>query len=108
MAIDLSSQEEIQKLKLEDLVADAVERKDEVALNWLQDESSKTVERKRSDGTTFAVDKSILSIRAEYIRKFLNYTPASALSKEEAKARKREKREKARSEMFAQAFAQIK
>lgn len=108
MAINLSSQEEIRKLTLKDLIADAVERKDKDALKWLQEESAKKVERKREDGTVYEVDKSIVSIRAEYIKKFLDYKPVSTLSKEMAKARKREKREKEREAMFADAFAKLK
>ena len=108
MAINLSSQEEIRKLKLTDLIQDDVERKDKDALKWLQDESGKQVERKREDGTVYKVDKSIVSIRAEYIKKFLDYKPASTLSKEAAKARKREKREKERADLFADAFAKLK
>lgn len=108
MAINLSSQEEIRKLTLKDLIADAVERKDKDALKWLQEESAKKVERKREDGTVYEVDKSIVSIRAEYIKKFLDYKPASTLSKEMAKTRKREKREKEREAMFADAFAKLK
>ena len=108
IAINLSSQEEIRKLTLKDLIADAVERNDKDALKWLQEESSKKVERKREDGTAYEVDKSIVSIRAEYIKKFLDYKPASTLSKELAKARKREKREKERSDLFAEAFAKLK
>ena len=88
MAINLSSQEEIRKLTLKDLIADAVERK-------------------REDGTVYEVDKSIVSIRAEYIKKFLDYKPASTLSKEMAKARKREKREKEREDMFRTAFEEL-
>ena len=107
MAINLSSQEEIRKLTLKDLIADAVERKDKDALQWLKEESAKKVERKREDGTIYEVDKSIVSIRAEYIKKFLDYKPASMLSKEMAKARKREKREKEREAMFADAFAML-
>ena len=53
MAINLSSQEEIRKLTLKDLIADAVERKDKDALKWLQEESAKKVERKREDGTVY-------------------------------------------------------
>ena len=107
MAINLSSQEEIRKLTLKDLIADAVERKDKDALKWLQEESAKKVERKREDGTVYEVDKSIVSIRAEYIKKFLDYKPASTLSKEMAKARKREKREKEREDMFRTAFEEL-
>lgn len=108
MAIDISNHDEIRKLKLEDLVADAVERKDKKALEWLKEESAKKDTRKREDGTTYEVDKSIVSIRAKYLKDFLGYKPASARSKEEAKARKREKREKEREAMFADAFAKLK
>lgn len=108
MSINLSSQEAIRKLTLIDLINDAVERNDKEALKWLETESGKKVERRKEDGTTYEVDKSIVSIRAEYIKKFLDYKPASTLSKEAAKARKREKREKERADLFAQAFSKLK
>lgn len=108
MAIDISKIEEFRKLKLEDLIADAVERNDKKALEWLKEESSKKDTRTRTDGTTYEVDKSIVSIRANYLKEFLGYKPASTLSKEAAKARKREKKEKEREELFANAFAKLK
>lgn len=108
MAINLSNQEAIRKLTLTDLIDDAVERNDKDALEWLKVESGKKVERRKEDGTVYEVDKSIVSIRAEYIKKFLDYKPASTLSKEAAKARKREKREKERADLFAAAFAKLK
>ena len=107
MAIDLTNQEAIRKLNLGDLIADAVERKDMAALKWLKEESARKDTRKKEDGTTYEVDHSIVSIRADYIKKFLGYKPQSTLSKEAAKARKREKREKEREDMFAKAFAEL-
>ena len=107
MAIDISKQEELRRLKLEDLIADAVERKDKDALTWLKEESAKKDVRTKEDGTKYEVDKSIVSIRSNYLKKFLGYKPASTLSKEAMKARKREKREKEREDMFNQAFADL-
>ena len=50
MSIDITNQEAIRKITWEDLVADAVERKDKDALRY---KSTQTVSRKRADGTTY-------------------------------------------------------
>lgn len=108
MAIDTTNQEQIRKLTLKDLVADAVERKDKAALRWLEDESGKQVERKKADGTTFLVNQTIVAIRAAYLRQFLGYVPtgnaSSAAAREKLKAKKAEER----SAMFAEAFKLVK
>lgn len=102
MSIDVTNQEQIRKLTLKDLVEDAVERNDKTALRWLEDESNSQVERKKSDGSTYMVDKTIVSIRAEYLRKFLNYEPKTKYS---AAAKAKAKEEK--SAMFAEAFKKV-
>lgn len=107
MAIDLNNIEACRKLTLNDLVADAVERKDKKALVWLQEQSVTMVERTKEDGTKYQVNKSIVSIRAEYFKKFLDYKPKGKLSAEQAKQRKREKKAKEVADMFANAFAML-
>ena len=107
MAIDLNNLEACRKLTLKDLVADAVERKDKKALAWLKEQSETMVDRTKEDGTTYKVNKSIVSIRAEYFKKFLNYQPKGKISAEQAKQRKREKKAKEVADMFADAFAML-
>ncbi len=102
MAIDITNQTAIRKLTLNDLVNDAVERKDLTAFEWLEAQSKELVTRKRDDGTEYQVNKSIVAIRAEYIKKFLDYKPLGKLSAEAAKARKREKKAKETADMFAE------
>jgi len=100
--IDTTNQAAIRKITLKDLVDDAVERNDKPALRWLEDESGKQVERKKSDGTVYMVDKTIVAIRAEYLRKFLDYVPSTNYSAA-AKAKAKE----AKSAMFAEAFKKV-
>ena len=106
MAIDISNQELIRKLTLQDLIDDAIERKDKEALRWLEDEAFKQVTRKKKDSDeTVEVTNPIISIRAAYLRKFLGYEPQpnKPYNKEAAKA----KRIADRKAMFAAAFAKI-
>ena len=107
MALDLSSRESINKLTLDNLIADAVERGDKDALEWLQKEATSKKERTKADGTKYLVNKSIVEIRPAYIKKFLDYKPTSTLSAEQAKARKQEKKQKELEDKFAKAFAQL-
>lgn len=107
MAIDITNTEVLRKLKLQDLVNDAVERNDKNALRWLEDESSKQVPRKKKDSDeTYEVTQPIITIRAEYLKKYYDYKPQPAKStynKDAAKA----KRNAARKAMFAAAFDKI-
>lgn len=93
MAIDVNDRESLRKLTFDDLKKDAAERKDKDALLWLREQASATIERKREDGSIMEVSKPIIVVRAEYIRKYLNYKPgAKKLNTEEERKRKREKR----------------
>lgn len=98
---------ELNKLTLEDLIADAVERKDVAALEWLQTEANSMKQRTRDDGTKYEVRKSIVEIRPAYLKQFLGYTSKSEVSKQKARAAKKEKAQKALDDKFAAAFAQI-
>ena len=98
---------ELNKLKLEDLIADAVERKDVAALEWLQTEANSMKQRTREDGTKYEVRKSIVEIRPAYLKKFLGYTTKSEASKQRAKAAKKAKAQQELDDKFAAAFAQI-
>jgi len=106
MAIDITNQELIRKLTLQDLIDDAIERKDKNALRWLEDEAFKQVTRKKKDSDeTVEVTNPIITIRAAYLRKFLGYEPQpnKPYNKEAAKA----KRIADRKAMFAAAFAKF-
>lgn len=93
--------------KLEDLVRDAVARNDKKALEWLQSESGKKVNRTRN-GVNIKVDKNIATIRADYARKYLGYKPKSKMNAEALRKRKQEKKEEKRLAMFEEAFKQLK
>lgn len=108
MAIDITSKEAIRKLTLKELVADAVERKDIEALRFLEDESSKKETKTKEDGTTYEASINIIKIRTEYLKKFLGYVPQSELSKDAKRAQQKAKREKEKSDMFANAFKALK
>ena len=98
---------ELNKLKIDHLIADAVARNDVSALEWLQAESNSMKTRTREDGTTYEVRKSIVEIRPAYLKKFLGYTSKSEASKARAKAQKKEKAQKILDDKFAQAFAKL-
>ena len=101
MAIDITNQEAIRKLTLENLIADAAERKDKPAFDWLQEQVKSTVERTQENGKVITVAKPLISIRAEYLRKFLNYNPnANKGNSAAAKAKAKAKREKEINDMF--------
>jgi len=108
MAIDLTNQEALRKLTLEDLVADAVEKQDIDALRFLEDEASQTDKRtNKKTGVEYEVPRSIVSIRAKYLRDYCGYTPKrpdASKSKEKKKAERAEKR----ANLFEQAFKDIK
>lgn len=108
MAIDLTKPEEFKKLKLDDLIADAVDREDMVALEWLQKESNTMKTRKREDGTTYEVRKSVVEYRPEYLKQFLGYKPKATASKERAKQAKKDKAQRDIDNKFAKAFAKLK
>lgn len=107
MAIDISKPETFKKLTLKDLIADAVARKDAEALKWLQEQANEKKERTKEGGEKYSVRKSIVEIRAAYVKKFLNYKTQGAVSKEKARAAKEAKVQKELDDMFAKAFAQL-
>ena len=98
--------EEYKNAKLDDLIGDAVARKDKKALEWLKAESGKKDNRTRN-GVNIKVSKNINAIRADYAKKFLNYKPKSKQSAEALRKRKQEKAEQARLELFEKAFAEL-
>ena len=93
----------IQKLKLEDLIADAVERKDEEAIAWLRTEAMKIVERKGKDNSVKQMYQPANMFRIEYLTKFCGYEKKSAI-----KMTAEQKREQKLNAMFEEAAANIK
>ena len=108
MALNPNEVEEYRKTTLDNLIADAVERKDEDGLIWLQEESKKKIKRVKADGTTTLVYKPMPAIRSEYAKKFLGYKVKGKQSAEEQRKRKQAKKEKEMADKFAKAFAQLK
>lgn len=104
--IDIKDTKATKTLTLIDLINDAVARQDKEALEWLQDESAKTTERTKSDGTKFTVGKTIIAIRSEYLKKFLGYKPNSG-SAGEAAAKAKAKKDAEREALFAEAFKKL-
>lgn len=91
----------IQKLKLIDLIADAQERKDRAALEWLKEQAMKQVERKGKNGTVMAY-QPVNCYRMAYLTKFCGYTKKSTV-----KLTAEEKRKKKLEDMFAKAIADM-
>ena len=94
--------DEYQKAKLDDLVNDAIARKDKKAFDWLSIESAKKDERIRQ-GTKCKVQRNIAKIRAEYATKWLGYKPNKKRAAEAARKRKQEKAEQERIALFEEA-----
>jgi hypothetical protein len=93
----------IQKLKLTDLIADATERNDKAALEWLREQAMKKVERKGKDDSVTEAFQSVNMFRVEYLTKFCGYK-----KKEAVKLTAEQKRERMLNAMFDEAFASIK
>lgn len=108
--IDITNQEAIRKLTREDLMSDAIARNDKAALRWLEDEFFKEVPCKDKDGKETGDFKPnpLISVRAEYLRKFCGYTPKdSKAHNASSKAKAKAEREAALRKQFEDAFRQI-
>ena len=86
-------------LKLEDLIADAVERKDAEAIAWLREKANTRVPRNNKDGSVTQVRQPVKMYVNEYLAKFHGYDKKKVASK---------KREDKLNAMFDEALAQIK
>lgn len=93
----------IQKLKLTDLIADATERNDKEALEWLREQAMKKVTCTGKDGTTTEKYQPANMFRIEYLAKFCGYK-----RKNTEKLTAEQKRERMLNAMFDEAFANIK
>lgn len=107
MAIDINNKEAIKKLTLDDLINNAVERGDAEALNWLEKEANTKKTRTRADGTKYEVNKSIVEIRPEYLKKFLGYESKGRSTSAAAKARKKKEAQEKLNKKFADARAKL-
>lgn len=105
-AIDMATQE-LNKLTLEDLIKDALARKDKDALEWLKKEANKMKSRTKEGGGTYEVRKSIVEIRPAYLKKFLGYQSKSEAAKQRAKEAKKAKAQKKIDDAFDAAFAAL-
>ena len=106
MALDF---ENIRGITLQDMINDAVEKKNIEALRWLEDESNKMEERKHKDGSVQWTTKSVVSIRAEYLKKYTDYVSPDKIEAQKTAAEAAEaKKKKEREEMFANAFKAIR
>ena len=101
-----ANSEEYKKATLEDLIGDAVARKNREALEWLKSESGKMDNRTRK-GINIKVKRNTAKIRADYAKKYLGYKPNKDKAAEQARKRKQEKAEQERLEMFEKAFAEL-
>ena len=86
--IDITSVN-IQRLKLEDLYADAYARDDAAAIQWLNEKAMTEIEVPTKDGGTKKKYLSVNSYRVEYLEKFCGYVKTTA--KKETAKDKREK-----------------
>ena len=93
----------IRELKLADLVADATERNDKEALEWLREQAMKKVPHKGKGDTTTEKYQPVNMFRVEYLTKFCGYK-----KKEAVKLTAEQKREQMLDAMFNEAFAKIK
>lgn len=79
----------IQRLKLENLYADAYARGDAAAIQWLNDKAMTEVEVVTKSGAIKKKFLSVNSYRVEYLEMFCGYVKKEA--KKESAERKREK-----------------
>lgn len=101
MAIDINNTN-IKELTLEDLLNDAVDRKDMEALKWLDTESSKEIECKGKNGTTIMKCQPLHKYRTRYLELFCGYKKQAP-----AKMTAKQKSDMKRKAMFEAAFAQL-
>lgn len=108
MAIDITKPSSFKDLGIDELIEDAIERGDNKALDWLEEQSiAKKLRRKKNSEETYEVNMPISEIRANYLKDFLHYKPKSSTSKAKAKAEKDEKRRKEMLDKFASARARM-
>lgn len=92
----------IQKLKLADLIQDAVERENEEAIKWLRTEATKKITRRNRNGEMIDQWQPVNMFRMEYLTKFCGYT-----KKTRAKMTAEERREKMLDALFDDALNKL-
>ena len=95
--------EEYKNATLEQLIGDAIARKDKEGLAFLKEQSTKMVNRRLKDGTTIKAQNNIASIRAQYAEKILKYKPDTKKASAKARKAKQEKEQKRRLSLFEEA-----
>ena len=99
--------QEIMAMTVDDLIADAVSRKDKSAILWIQKEISKKDIRKRGDKEV-EVSHSITTLEFDYAKKYWGYTPKDkSKNYEELRRRAQKKKKRELEDKFAQALQAI-
>ena len=98
---------EIMAMSIDDLIADAVTRKDKSALLWIQKEMKKKDIRKKGD-KEIEVVHSITTLKFDYAKKYLGYVAKDKVKNyEDLRRRAQEKKKKELEDKFAQALQAI-
>lgn len=98
---------DIMAMSIDDLIADAVARKDKAALLWIQKESNRKDTRTK-DGEEIEVAHSITTLKFDYAKKFLGYTPKDKVKNyAELRRRAQEKKKRELEDKFAAALQAI-
>lgn len=101
----MTTTKEIMAMSLDDLIADAVARKDKDALLWLQKERNKKHTRKK-DGKE--VPHSLTTMKFDYAKKYLGYTPTDKVKNyAEMRRKAREKKNREIEDKFTEALKLI-
>lgn len=98
---------DIMTMSLDDLIADAVARKDKQAILWIQKEAYKKDKRKKDD-KEIEVAHSLTTLKFDYAKKYWGYTPKDKTKNyEELRRRAQEKKRKELEDKFAAALAAL-
>lgn len=86
-------------ITMEDLVNDAVERKDLPSLKWLEEQCLKLeyVRKDKKTGKDFTVPVPITTVRVDYLKTYCGWTPKGDSYNKESARKKKEA-------LFAKAF----
>lgn len=98
-----SGEVKIPEITLDDLIADAVARKDREGLEYLQTESIKQVKRTLR-GVEMEIDQPLNVYRNNYLKKYCGYKTKAERKKDEDKQAKKAKEREERAKKFVDAF----
>lgn len=96
----------VPELTLDDLIADAVARKDKEGLEYLHTESTKQVKRTLR-GVEMMIDQPLNIYRNNYLKKYCGYKTKAERAKEADKEAKKAKARQEREDKFANAFKML-